>query len=148
MSLSLCALRAVSRAASRLAQPALVRAVAPLPRLMAAVPVPAAAVSAPVRALHSSLIRRGGHGHDDGEFHHGTDFLSRSNVERRVKAVLAEVEKVDKSKLEDPNRSEADRTQRRPERPVAGGRSTGGEGERTGRQSRRHGAAPSVGDGQ
>lgn len=107
MSLSLCALRAVSRAASRLAQPALVRAVAPLPRLMAAVAVPAAAaVSAPVRALHSSLIRRGGHGHDDGEFHHGTDFLSRSNVERRVKAVLAEVEKVDKSKLEDPNRSE------------------------------------------
>jgi hypothetical protein len=39
------------------------------------------------------------------EFHGGSDFLPREAVERRVKMILADVEKIDKTKLEDPNRS-------------------------------------------
>ena len=65
---------------------------------------PAAAALAP-RSLHSLALRCSGHAEsDDGGHFHGHDFLSRENVERRVKMVLSEVDKIDKQKLNDPNR--------------------------------------------
>lgn len=93
---------------------------APLSRCFAAQPAAAAASSslrsalplsfAPRRSLHSASLALGGGGHDaaHGSGFHGTDFLSRDNVERRVMMILNEVEKIDKTKLQDPNRSERD----------------------------------------
>lgn len=53
-------------------------------------------------AFRAALPRLGGGGHD-GAHHVGTDFLSVANVERRVRMVLSEIDKVDQAKLKDLN---------------------------------------------
>lgn len=69
---------------------------------------------APDNNDHSHGHDAHGHGHgSDGHsaaWHarndfHGTDFLSRENVERRVMMVLRNIEKIDQEKLKNPNRS-------------------------------------------
>jgi len=114
MALSALRTTAMRAASLRAAAPAVAAcAVAPL---RAAVSAPAwrasslrSAVAMPAapscrRLLHSSCVRLGGGGGDGPfEFHGGSDFVPREAVERRVLQVLREVEKIDKTKLEDPN---------------------------------------------
>jgi len=58
------------------------------------------------RSFHTRTpIYAGSHAHDDGAHFHGSDFLSRENVQRRVRKVLEDIDKIDKSKLDDENSS-------------------------------------------
>lgn len=67
--------------------------------------------AAPCRTIRTVAARMGGavddddDGYDEHGHFHGHDFLDRANVERRVRMVLSEIEKVDKTKLNDLTRS-------------------------------------------
>ena len=105
-SAALPALRRSSVAAVRPASlPCVAAAAAALPARCWSV-APVLSASAFRRSLHSSSLRCGGHGADDGEFHHGSDFVDRPAVERRVMQLLSEVEKIDKQKLQDSSRQD------------------------------------------
>lgn len=103
MSLSLLR-RGVARPSQQL-RPAfsLAAAAARLP-----VALPAALPTAARRTVHTTMpcafrssAWLGGAAPAAGEEFHGSDFLSRANVQRRVLLVLNEVDKIDKSKLSD-----------------------------------------------